>query len=222
MTELEMTDRTKLRRRTHRGSHDFDTIATILDAAPLVHVSYVHEGRPYCTPTLGWRIADRLYFHGSPRGRMIETLAKGGEACVVASILDALVLARSAFHHSVSYRSVVLFGPARLEEGEAERAALEAMIEGLYPGRSAEIRGPSDDELKATAVLWIPIREASAKVRIGGPVDDVADMALECWAGVLPVRTTVGPPEIDPECSLSPEAWPGYLRQPGRSFASTE
>lgn len=213
--DLPVTPRTKLRRRPQRGHHDFDTIAAILDAAPMVHVATAIDGRPFCTPTLGWRIDDRVFFHGAPAGRMSKALADGAEACLVASILDGLVLARSAFHHSVCYRSVVVFGVARVETGEAKRAALEAMIEGLYPGRSATIRGPSEKELAATAVLSLPIEEASAKVRTGGPVDDAADAEIACWAGVVPVRLATGRPE--PDGLPAPE--PPYLARPGRLLA---
>lgn len=213
--DLPVTARTKLRRRPQRGHHDLATIAAILDAAPLVHVAVAIDGRPFCTPTLGWRIDERVFFHGAPGGRMLAALAKGAEACLVASILDGLVLARSAFHHSVCYRSVVLFGVARVEEGEAKRLALEAMIEGLYPGRSPTIRAPSAKELAATAVLSLPIDEASAKVREGGPVDDEADLGLPGWAGVIPLRLVAGRPEPDGPSAPPPD----YLARPGRFVA---
>jgi nitroimidazol reductase NimA-like FMN-containing flavoprotein (pyridoxamine 5'-phosphate oxidase superfamily) len=191
--------RTKLRRLPKRGAHDRRTIDAILDEALISHVGFVHDGRPAVIPTLHARVGDEVLIHGSAASRMLRALATGIDACLTATLIDGLVLARSAFHHSVNYRSVVLYGTARLveEPGERERA-LEAFTERLMPGRWADVRRPTRKELKATTVLRLPIREGSAKIRTGPPIDDDEDYALAAWAGVVPMQLTRGDPVADP------------------------
>ena len=212
------TDRTRLRRRAQRGHYDAATIHSILDAGLIAHVSFSVAGRPFCTPTLHWRIGSRVYFHGAPAGGMIRHVRGGAEVCLVVSIIDGLVLARSAFHHSVNYRSVVVFGAPVVEDGANKAAALEAFVEGLYPGRSLHIRPPNDKELAATSVLSLALDEASAKIRAAGVADDDADMALPVWAGVVPTALTVGAPEPDAGCG---DTDPGYPAALGRALRAT-
>lgn len=197
-SSLEPTERTRLRRLHRRGAFDRPTLDAILDATPLAHVGYVVDGKPAVTPTLLWRDGDRVYWHGSSASRAIRAAA-GAEVCVTVALLDGLVLARSAFHHSANYRSVMLFGEAAVvTERAAKLAALEAFVERLYPGRWAELRPMTEAELKATTVLSLAIDEGSAKIRTGGPVDDEADYALPIWAGVVPLERRYGAPEPDP------------------------
>jgi nitroimidazol reductase NimA-like FMN-containing flavoprotein (pyridoxamine 5'-phosphate oxidase superfamily) len=194
------SDRVRLRRKRERGSYDRELIDAILDEALLAHLGIVApDGQPIVVPMLHARCGDVVYCHGSVASRTLRTMREGMPACLTVSLLDGLVLARSAMHHSANYRSAVILGVARAVEDEAEKqAALRAIVEHIVPGRAEHIRGPSANELKATAVLALPIEEASAKVRTGPPVDDDEDHALEVWAGVLPLRTSVGAPEPDP------------------------
>jgi len=194
------TPRTKLRRVPKRGSHDRGTIDAILDEALISHVGFVHDGKPAVIPTLHARVGDDVLLHGSAASRMLRALGNGVDVCLTATLIDGLVLARSAFHHSMNYRSVVLYGnatpvttPAELEE------ALEAFTEKLVPGRWADVRWPTATELKGTAVLKLPIAEGSAKVRTGPPIDDDEDYPLDVWAGVVPLRLTASPAEPDPQ-----------------------
>jgi nitroimidazol reductase NimA-like FMN-containing flavoprotein (pyridoxamine 5'-phosphate oxidase superfamily) len=176
-----------------RGSFDRERIHAILDEALICHVGFVVDGAPVVIPTIHWREGDLLYFHGSAASRMLRSLRNGVEACVTVTLLDGLVLARSAFHHSMNYRSVVVFGTAREVTGREEKLrALDALVEHVVRGRSAEVRGPNEAELRQTLVLALPIEEASAKIRTGGPVDDEEDYALPVWAGVVPCRLTFG------------------------------
>ena len=196
-----MTDSslTKLRRLPRRGSHDRSVIDAILDEALVSHMGFVHDGHPIVIPPLHARVGDEVLVHGSAASRALRALATGAPMCLTTTLIDGLVLARSAFHHSVNYRSVVLLGSARLlEDPEEKAAALEAFTERMTPGRWPEIRWPNRKELKATHVLALPIDAASAKVRTGGPVDDEADYALPVWAGVVPLTTTRGTPIPDP------------------------
>ena len=189
------SSRTTFRRLASRGSHDVKTIHAILDAAYLAHVGFTVKDQPFVFPTLFGRDGDNLYLHGSAAGRMMRELQKGIEACVSVTIVDGLVLARSAFHHSANYRSVVAFGTARaIEEPERKINALRTISEHVIAGRWEQVRGPSQKELKATAVLEFEIEEASAKIRTGPPIDDKADYDLPVWAGVLPVVQFFGPP----------------------------
>jgi nitroimidazol reductase NimA-like FMN-containing flavoprotein (pyridoxamine 5'-phosphate oxidase superfamily) len=192
------TPRTKLRRLPKRGAHDRATIDAILDEALISHMGFVHEGQPFVIPTLHARLGDEVLVHGSSASRALRALAEGAPMCLTVTLIDGLVLARSAFHHSVNYRSVVLLGQARLlEAAEEKEAALEAFTERMVPGRWEHIRWPSKKELKATKVLALPIDEASAKVRTGGPVDDDEDYAMNAWAGVVPLTTVAGAPVDD-------------------------
>ncbi|MDE3069691.1 MAG: pyridoxamine 5'-phosphate oxidase family protein [Acidobacteriota bacterium] len=171
----------------------------ILDAGLVAHVGFAVDGLPFVVPTLHARIGDRVYFHGSAGSRTMRALAQGAPACLSVSLIDAIVLARSAAHHSVNYRSVTVFGRARAIEDLGERrAALEAFTERLVPGRWDEVRPPSDSELKAVSVLSLPLTEASAKIRTGPPADDEPDHALPVWAGELPLRLVAGAPLADP------------------------
>lgn len=205
------SDRTRVRRVPQRGAYDRETIEAILDGALVSHVGFVHEGRPVVIPTLHARLGDRLYLHGSAASRMLGTLAKGVPVCATATLVDGLVLARSAFHHSVNYRSVVVFGPASLvEPGDETAKALELFTEKLVPGRWADVRPPTRQELKGTKVLRLPLDEASAKVRSGPPIDDDEDYDLPVWAGVLPLATQVAEPQPDPRLDPAIET-PGYV-----------
>jgi hypothetical protein len=196
-----------VRRLPARGSHDRELIHSILDQGLVCHVGFVVDGRPFVIPTLHVRLGDRLYFHGSPGSRMLKAMAAGVEVCVTVTIIDGLVLARSAFHHSINYRSATVFGTARLvDDPEEKTRALHALTEHLVAGRWTDIRTPSAGELKATTVLSLPIDEASAKVRTGPPVDDEEDHALPCWAGVVPLAMTAAAPVPCPR--LAPEVEP--------------
>ncbi|MBU6206756.1 MAG: pyridoxamine 5'-phosphate oxidase family protein [Alphaproteobacteria bacterium] len=190
--------RTRVKRVHERGAYDRTTIDAILDASPIAHVGYIFEDAPFVTPTLHWREGDHVYWHGSAASRMIET-ADGAEVCLTVTLLDGLVLARSAFHHSANYRSVMLFGRATLiSDPEAKEARLKAFMEGLVPGRWETLRPILQKELKATSILSMPIIEASAKVRTGPPKDDEPDYALDIWAGTLPLQISTGAPVDDP------------------------
>ncbi len=209
MADIPRTPRTTLHRRPTRGSHDRDLIHAILDDGLVCHVGFAVDGQPYVLPTTYARIGDRLVLHGSTANRMLRALAAGAPACVTVSLLDGLVLARSAFHHSMNYRSVVVLGQARAVEGrEAKREALEAIVEHVAPGRTREARPPTDAEVDGTLVVELPISEASAKVRKGPPVDDPEDLGVACWAGVVPLRLAAGEPEPD-------EHVPAGLAPPG-------
>jgi nitroimidazol reductase NimA-like FMN-containing flavoprotein (pyridoxamine 5'-phosphate oxidase superfamily) len=193
------TDRTRLRRLPKRGVFDRESIYSILDEAFVCHIGFVADGQPYVIPTGFGRDGDDLYIHGSSASRMLRTLATGVDLCFTATLIDGLVLARSAFHHSVNYRSVVVLGRASLVETDAEKnRALEVITDHIVPGRWAEVRWPTELELKATTVLKLPINEASAKVRTGPPIDDEEDYSMDVWAGVLPVSLQTGEPAADP------------------------
>jgi uncharacterized protein len=199
MSDLEPTPRTTLRRLPARGHFDRATVNAILDEALVCHVGFVGEGQPFVIPTIHARVGDEVFVHGSAASRMLKTLQEGVPVCLTATLVDGLVLARSAFHHSMNYRSVVVLGDAQAVTDERERwDALHAIVEHVAPGRWSEVRAPSAKELAATLVLRLPIEEASAKVRSGPPLDDEEDYALECWAGVLPLRLTPGAPVPDP------------------------
>jgi nitroimidazol reductase NimA-like FMN-containing flavoprotein (pyridoxamine 5'-phosphate oxidase superfamily) len=213
-TRLEPTERTRLRRLHQRGSHEREVIHAILDAMPLCHVGYVIEGRPVVTPTFQWREGDRVYWHGSAASRALRA-SEGTEVCLTVSLLDGLVLARSAFHHSANYRSVMIFGRAtRVVDPELKVERLRRFVETLHPGRWETLRPIKEQELKATTVLSLPIEEASAKIRSGGPVDDEGDYALPIWAGVLPLRYARDVPQPDPR-NLPGVVEPGHLRTLG-------
>jgi nitroimidazol reductase NimA-like FMN-containing flavoprotein (pyridoxamine 5'-phosphate oxidase superfamily) len=195
---LAVTPRTRLRRLPERGVFDRAAIYRILDEAFICHVAFVVEGQPFAMPTGYARLGDALYFHGSAASRMVRQLSAGLEVCCTVTLLDGLVLARSAFHHSVNYRSVVVLGTAHLVEGREEKlAALRGFTDHVVPGRWAEVRPITDQELKGTSVLRLPIEEASAKVRTGPPKDDDEDLAWPVWAGVVPLVTSPGAPVPD-------------------------
>jgi hypothetical protein len=207
------TGRTTLRRLPKRGSFERATVNEILDEGFVCHVGFVLEGQPFVIPTAYGRVGETLYLHGAKASRMLKALASGGEVCVTVTHVDGLVLARSAFHHSINYRSVVVFGRARLVESEGEKnAALEAFTEHVCRGRWADVRWPTPEELAATTVVALPLDEASAKVRTGPPVDDEEDYALPVWAGVLPLSVEPGEPVPDPRL---PEQTPlpGYVER---------
>ena len=199
MTEgLRETSRTKLRRRADRGSFDRALAHAILDEALVAHVGFVVDGRPAVLPMTYGRVDDTLYLHGAVGNGMLRA-ASGADVCVTVTLLDGLVLARAAMHHSMNYRCVVLYGRAERVDGEAEkRKAFDAVVEHSVAGRSAVARPANDLELRKTLVLRLPIDEASVKVRAGGPVDDPEDLGLPVWAGVVPVRLERGEPVADP------------------------
>lgn len=199
MEEFELTARTRIKRLPQRGSYERETVYKILDEGLVCHVGFVVEGSPVVIPTGYGRAGDALYVHGSAASRMLRTLAGGVPVCVTVTLLDGLVLARSAFHHSMNYRSVVVYGTASVIEDEAEKIeALRAITEHIVPGRWAEVRAPDDAELRKTLVLRLPLDEASAKVRTGPPIDDEPDYELPVWAGELPLRLTACKPVADP------------------------
>ena len=193
------TARSKVRRLHERGRYDRDAVFAILDAALFCHIGYVIDGQPYVTPTGYWRVGDRLYWHGSSASRMLRAQSTGIPVCFTVMIVDGLVLARSGFHHSANYRSVMAFGEAvKLDDPEEKRTALNAYIERFLPNRNRELRPITDQELKATTVLGMTIEEASAKIRTGPPKDDEEDYDLPVWAGVVPIRQVFGEPVPDP------------------------
>ena len=193
------TERTKLKRLPKRGHFDRETVYGILDEGFICHVGFAPEGQPVVIPTGYARVDDKLYIHGSQASRMLRTLAGGVDVCVTVTLVDGLVLARSAFHHSMNYRSVVLFGRATLvKEREEKLAALLALSEHIVRGRWAEVREPNEQELRQTTVLSLALVEASAKIRTGPPLDAEEDYALPVWAGVLPLRLEMGEPIDDP------------------------
>lgn len=205
------TERTTVRRLAKRGNYDRATIEAILDEALICHVGFVVEGQPVVIPTIHTRVGEMLYFHGSMASRMLRSLREGVPACVTVTILDGLVLARSAFHHSMNYRSVVVFGTAReVTDRDEKLRVLEALVEHVVAGRAADARGPNEQELRQTLVLGLPIAEASAKIRTGPPIDDEEDYALPIWAGVLPMRTVPGEPLPDERTAA---AVPDYVRK---------
>jgi nitroimidazol reductase NimA-like FMN-containing flavoprotein (pyridoxamine 5'-phosphate oxidase superfamily) len=208
--DFPQTQRTTLKRLPKRGVYDRELVYRILDEGFICHVSFAVDGQPFVIPTGYARIADQLYIHGSQVSRMLRTLAQGVDVCIAVTLVDGLVLARSAFHHSVNYRSVVVFGRASMvEEKEAKLAALFAFSEHVIPGRWNDVRKPTEQELKSTTVLSLPLLEVSAKVRTGPPIDDEADYALNVWAGVLPLRMIAGEPVNDPRLpeSIQPPAY---------------
>ena len=210
---LPASERVRIRRKPDRGRYDRETIDAILDAAIVGHVGWVLDGQPYVTPTAIWRQGDRLYWHGSTGSRMVRETRHGAPVCVTATILDGLVLARSGLDHSLNYRSVMVLGRAHAIEAEAEAlAALEAFFEHLYPGRWAELRPVTPQELRQTTVLWVELTESSAKIRAEGAHDEPGDETWPAWAGVIPVRLVTGAPE--PEQSV-PVGMPVPAHVPG-------
>jgi nitroimidazol reductase NimA-like FMN-containing flavoprotein (pyridoxamine 5'-phosphate oxidase superfamily) len=210
------SDRVMVRRRSQRGRYDFATVAAILDASFICHVGFSIDRQPYVIPTMFGRRDGTLYFHGAAANRMLRHMAGGFPVCVTVTIVDGLVLARSAFHHSMNYRSVVILGSATVVTDEEKMQALRVISDHVIAGRWAEIRAPNAVEMNATSVLKIDITEASAKIRQGPPVDDEADMNLPCWAGVLPLAMVPQAPIAD--LGLRPGiAVPGYVAAFGES-----
>jgi uncharacterized protein len=186
----------RVKRLHDRGFYDVATVHALLDSGALCHVAYVIDGRPYCTPTLYWREESRLYWHGSSASRMLRNLGTGEPACLTVTHLDSLVLARCGFNHSADYRSVMAFGHARLVSDLAEKErALVMMVDRFFPGRTAQLRQSTQQEIKATAVLTMDIERASAKIRAKGVADDVEDYELPIYAERIPINTVLGAPQ---------------------------
>jgi len=189
----------RVKRRADRGSYDHATVHELLDAAAMCHVSYVIDGQPFCTPTLFWREGTRLYWHGSNSSRMLRNLSEGEPACLTVTHFDSIVLARCGFNHSADYRSVMAFGRARLVGDQTEKArALVMMVDRFFPGRTAQLRKSTSQEINATSVIAMDIVRASAKIRAKGVADDDEDYALPIYAERLPIRTVIGAPEPCP------------------------
>jgi uncharacterized protein len=211
MSDFTPTERTQVKRLPKRGKYERETVFAILDAGFVCHVGFSVEGQPYVIPTNYGRSGDTIYLHGSAASRMLRTLSEGVPVGVTVTHVDGLVLARSAFHHSVNYRSVVILGTARLVTEPAEKMeALRVFTEHVMKGRWDDVRQPTEQELKATTVLALPLEEVSAKVRTGGPIDDEEDYVLPVWAGVLPLETSVKAPVPDPQ-RKSDQPIPPYL-----------
>ena len=209
---LAPTPRTTVKRLAERGRYERDVLYSILDAGLVCHVGFALDGKPWVIPTAYARIDDRLYVHGAQGNHMLRSVAAGAEACVTVTLLDGLVLARSAFHHSMNYRSVMVFGRAeRVDDPVEKRAALDALVEHIARGRSSDPRPPTPEELRATLLIRLPITEASAKVRAGGPVEEASDLDLPHWAGVLPLRLDPSPPVPDDVAAARGLPPPGYL-----------
>ncbi len=193
------SERTTVKRIADRGVYDQDQIYSILDEALICHVGFVDNGQPYVIPTIHTRVEDTLYLHGARKNRMLNCLIGGAPACITVSLVDGLVLARSAFHHSLNYRSVMILGRCKeVKNAEEKNRVLDALVEHVIPGRVSEARKGNEQEMNATMVVAIPIAEASAKVRTGPPSDDEKDYDLSIWAGVLPLSIQPGKPQPDP------------------------
>jgi nitroimidazol reductase NimA-like FMN-containing flavoprotein (pyridoxamine 5'-phosphate oxidase superfamily) len=216
MSQFAPTDRTQVKRLPKRGNYDREVVYKILDTAFVCHVGFNVEGQPYVIPTNFGRAGDILYLHGSAASRMLRTLSEGVPVCVTVTHVDGLVLARSAFHHSVNYRSVIILGTAKLVSDPAEKnEALRIFTEHVMKGRWDDVRQPTEQELKGTTVLSLELQEVSAKIRTGGPIDDEADYALTVWAGVLPLETVVRTPIPDAQRKNDPPV-PDYLKNYSR------
>ena len=216
MNQFQPTQRTQVKRLPDRGAYDSETVFKILDEGFICHVGFSVERQPFVIPTGYARVNDTLYIHGSAASRMLRTLAEGVEVCVTVTLLDGLVLARSAFHHSMNYRSVVMLGRATLVSDAAEKLkALQAFTEHIVRGRWNDVRLPTEAELKATAVLALPLAEVSAKIRKGPPKDDAEDYELPIWAGVVPLSIVQAPPIADPRLKAGLEP-PAYAKKISR------
>jgi nitroimidazol reductase NimA-like FMN-containing flavoprotein (pyridoxamine 5'-phosphate oxidase superfamily) len=195
---LTPTERTRLRRRPNRGAFETKAIYAILDEGFVCHVAFIVNGQPFAIPTGYARCGDEIYIHGASASRMLNTLGDGVDVCLTVTLVDGLVLARSAFHHSMNYRSVVVLGRARPVTDDREKVeALRCFTDHIVPGRWAEVRPVTGNELRATTVLALPIKEASAKARTGPPIDDEDDYDWPIWAGVVPLHTRTGEPVPD-------------------------
>ena len=217
MTSFMPTERTTLHRRPQRGVYDRATVEAILDEAFFCHVGFVVDGQPYVIPTIHARVGDSIYIHGSAASRMLRSIREGISVCVTVTILDGLVLARSAFHHSLNYRSVVILGTAvEVIDRDEKNEALKTIVEHVAPKRWDDVRWPNEQELKATIVLRLPLEEVSAKIRTGPPIDDEEDYQIPCWAGELPLRLVPQVPIPDPQ--LAPAViLPVYVQEYQRS-----
>ena len=211
MCDFPPSARGRVRRLPTRDSYDAETIYPIIAWALVCHVGFVVDGQPFVIPTIHARMGDTLALHGAKASRLLKHAAAGEPLCITMTIVDGLVLARSVFHHSMNYRSAVIFGRGRLAESEEEKwAALEAITEHVMPGRWADARQPNELEMNTTNVILVEIEEATAKVRTGPPADDEEDYALPIWAGVLPSQITYGTPVDDPRLEAGIEV-PGYV-----------
>ena len=200
MLQFETTERTRVRRMPQRASYDAAVVEAILAEGLYCHVGFSVDGQPYVIPTIYARIEDRLYIHGSAASRMLRTIGERMPVCVTVTLLDGLVLARSTFHHSMNYRSVVILGEAtEVTDPDEKMTALQAIVDHVMVGRWEDVRQPSPQELKATSVIRVPLEEVSAKIRSGPPVDDEGDYLLDCWAGEVPLRLVPQPPVADPQ-----------------------
>ena len=210
MDKISQTPRTTLKRLPQRGNYDREAINQILDEGFICHVGFAVDGGPFVIPTGYARMGETLLIHGSQASRMLRTVGQGIDVCLTVTLIDGLVLARSAFHHSMNYRSVVVFGNARvLDNPEEKLQALRALSDHMIPGRWDDVRKPNERELQSTTVLSLPLTEASAKVRNGPPIDDEEDYDLPIWAGVIPLRLVAGRPVADARLSENTEP-PGY------------
>jgi nitroimidazol reductase NimA-like FMN-containing flavoprotein (pyridoxamine 5'-phosphate oxidase superfamily) len=199
MSQIPQTERTTLKRLPKRGSFDREVINSILDQGFICHIGFIADNKPVVIPTGYARVNESVIIHGSQASRMLRALGKGIDVCVTVTLVDGLVLARSAFHHSMNYRSVVVFGRAQVVDGREEKlAALRALSEHMIPGRWDYVREPNESELQQTTVLSVPLNEASAKIRTGQPIDDDEDYNLPIWAGILPLENSTGLPIPDP------------------------
>ena len=216
--DLSRTPRTTLKRLPKRGSHEREVIDRILDEGFICHVGFVVDGQPFVIPTGYARIEDNLIVHGSQASRMLRALGQGIDVCVTVTLIDGLVLARSAFHHSMNYRSVMVFGRARVVDDREEKLqALFALSEHMVPGRWHDVRQPSEEELSQTTVLTLTIEEGSAKIRTGPPLDDEEDYGLDVWAGVIPLNLVADSPVADSRLASNidlPSYASGYRRGP--------
>ena len=214
--QLTVTARTQIKRLPQRGEYDRSLAYQILDEGLICHVGFAVDGQPFVIPTAYGRVGDRLYIHGSPASRMLRSLKQGIEVCLTVTLLDGLVLARSAFHHSMNYRSVVIFGTATgVDSIDEKTTALKAFTNHVMPDRWAAVRSPSPQELNGTLVLALSLQEASVKTRSGAPIDDEPDYALPVWAGELPLRVVAGEPIADPRLDQAievPESVRHYRR----------
>lgn len=212
MPEYQRTEKTNLGRLPKRGTYDQETIHHIIDEALVCHVGFTRGDQPYVLPTAIARIDKAVYIHGSRVSGMLQHLASGAPACIVVTLIDGLVLARSGFHHSMNYRSVVIYGKGRVVSGPAKRTVLDTFVERLVPGRTADIRPITRKELNATTAIQYELNEVSAKIRTGPPVDDAEDYGLPIWAGELPLSLKSGKPVVDPDLQVNVPV-PDYVRK---------
>jgi len=216
---FEVSERNRVRRTPERGRYDKKTVHAILDAAMVCHIAYVIEGQPYCTPTAFWREGNHLYWHGSSASRMLRAEAQGIPVCLTVTHMDAIVLARSGFHHSINYRAVMAFGRAHMIEGtEQKLRAMDAFINRFFPGRAAALRPPNRQEIKATTLLGMEIEHASGKIRDKHVADEEEDYAVPVWTALIPLKTVIEPAQMCARSlpGLSQEAGGMAAYQPGR------